>query len=413
MINTYDNVNRISVATGMGFGWDGNGNMVYMDDGINEWNYSYDLLNRLVKVRKDDSLSALYTYDVGGRRVKSWDTIDGVVDYVYSGLNIIDKIRSGAHEKHIYAGFMHLASISSGTVEYYHVDHLGSTRLKTDASGNAIYKSNYEPYGPEYGESGSEEFRYTGKQEDATGLYYFGARYYDPVTGRFTARDSVFGDLTDPQSLNRYVYCRNNPHKYTDPDGKYAQFILGAALLFSGAYMVRYTIGAIQGHYKFSMHEVAREGIKGAVTGGLVATGGVITCLAGGSIIVGAIVGGLTAASVAALEPAVGGVIDILNGKEPQEVREDVADEVMCKLKTGLLILGATTVSNIIDQSSGGASGAPYIVKSNNAAIGSLLEHEPRSTPTIPNDYLDTSIRYSNSQINTISKYVYEKWKVQ
>ncbi|MBN2335469.1 RHS repeat-associated core domain-containing protein [Candidatus Bathyarchaeota archaeon] len=86
--------------------------------------------------------------------------------------------------------------------------------------GGVIYESNYEPYGPGSGESGSEEYRYTGKQEDPTGLYYFGARYYDPVTGRFTTRDIIFGNLVDPQSLNRYSYCRNNPHKYIDPDGR-------------------------------------------------------------------------------------------------------------------------------------------------------------------------------------------------
>jgi len=39
-------------------------------------------------------------------------------------------------------------SNSSGTVEYYHVDHLGSTRLKTNSTGGVIYESNYEPYGP-------------------------------------------------------------------------------------------------------------------------------------------------------------------------------------------------------------------------------------------------------------------------
>jgi hypothetical protein len=62
-------------------------------------------------------------------------------------------------------------------------------------------------------------------------LYYFGARYYDPETGRFITRDTVFGDLTDPQSQNRYVYCRNNPQKYTDPDGNVFMYILGAGLL--------------------------------------------------------------------------------------------------------------------------------------------------------------------------------------
>jgi len=62
--------------------------------------------------------------------------------------------------------------------------------------------------------------QHTGKSEDPTGLYYFDARYYDPATGRFATRDTVFGDLADPQSLNRYVYCRDNSYKYTYPDGK-------------------------------------------------------------------------------------------------------------------------------------------------------------------------------------------------
>lgn len=71
--------------------------------------------------------------------------------------------------------------------------------------------------------TGSEDYRYTGKHEDPTDLYYFGARYYDPLVGRFTTRDTVFGSLSDPQSQNKYVYCLNNPHKYIDPDGKAAR----------------------------------------------------------------------------------------------------------------------------------------------------------------------------------------------
>lgn len=76
--------------------------------------YSYDPLNRLRIVTRDSVLSAVYTYDAGGRRVRSWDTVDGAVDYVYSGLNIIDEVSGGVHEKHIYAGGMHIASNATG-----------------------------------------------------------------------------------------------------------------------------------------------------------------------------------------------------------------------------------------------------------------------------------------------------------
>ena len=48
---------------------------------------------------------------------------------------------------------------------------------------------------------------------------YYGARYYDPALGTFLTPDTVVQDLYDPQTLNRYAYCRNNPIIYTDPTG--------------------------------------------------------------------------------------------------------------------------------------------------------------------------------------------------
>jgi RHS repeat-associated protein len=285
---TYDSVDRIASATGMGFTWDDNGNLLMWDDGSDDWAYRYDPENRLINVEKNSAASARYTYDAGGRRVRSWGAA-GTTDYVYSGFNVVDEIKGGAHEKHVYAGSMHIASVSSGTVEYFHVDHLGSTRLKTDASGNAIYESNYEPYGPEYGESGSEEFRYTGKQEDPTGLYYFGARYYDPVTGRFITRDSTFGDLSDPQSLNKYSYSKNNPHKYIDPDGKNPLIVAGfiAGALVSG------------GIYYYQTRD-----FKGAVIRGLI--GGVAGAVAGATFGMAAWIMAPNAASMVAAAGSLG-----------------------------------------------------------------------------------------------------------
>jgi len=54
----------------------------------------------------------------------------------------------------------------------------------------------------------------------ATGLYYIGARYYDPALGRWLSMDPQLGKLSAPQTLNRYVYCVNNPLRFTDPTGE-------------------------------------------------------------------------------------------------------------------------------------------------------------------------------------------------
>ena len=48
----------------------------------------------------------------------------------------------------------------------------------------------------------------------------YGARWYDPLTGRFLQPDTIVPEPFNPQSLNRYSYCLNNPIKYTDPTGQ-------------------------------------------------------------------------------------------------------------------------------------------------------------------------------------------------
>ena len=63
-------------------------------------------------------------------------------------------------------------------------------------------------------------YRFTGQREDGTiGLYFYKARYYDPVIGRFIQPDTIVPEPGNPQDLNRYVYVRNNPLKCTDPTG--------------------------------------------------------------------------------------------------------------------------------------------------------------------------------------------------
>jgi len=101
------------------------------------------------------------------------------------------------------------------------LDLIGSIRFVSSSTGSQVFSSNYVPYGPQYGASGTpDEFLYAGKIYDgSTGFYYFGARYYDPTIGRFVTQDSYSGVRADPQSLNRYVYARDNPMKFIDPNG--------------------------------------------------------------------------------------------------------------------------------------------------------------------------------------------------
>jgi RHS repeat-associated protein len=88
-------------------------------------------------------------------------------------------------------------------------------RYKYDCFGS-------EEYSEEKAGFGEDTKRFTGKEIDLeSGLQYFGARYYDPLVGRWTGKDQIFGKLRNPQSLNRYSYCFNNPLNGIDPDGKF------------------------------------------------------------------------------------------------------------------------------------------------------------------------------------------------
>ncbi len=62
--------------------------------------------------------------------------------------------------------------------------------------------------------------RFTGQyHEEALGLYFYGARWYDPLLGRFTQADTIIPDPSAPQAFNRYAYTLNNPLRYVDPSG--------------------------------------------------------------------------------------------------------------------------------------------------------------------------------------------------
>ncbi len=65
---------------------------------------------------------------------------------------------------------------------------------------------------------------YTGKpEEEALGLSYFGARWYNPKLGRFMGMDPVEAQAGNLHSFNRYAYANNNPYKFVDPDGQAAE----------------------------------------------------------------------------------------------------------------------------------------------------------------------------------------------
>jgi RHS repeat-associated protein len=110
-----------------------------------------------------------------------------------------------------------------------HHDFAGSAIGATDINGAVIWKEDYKPYGERVQNAplaaGNRQF-FTGKPLDAdTGLSYMGARYYDPAMGRFMGIDPVGFLEGNLHSFNRYAYANNNPYRYIDPNGMWAEDI--------------------------------------------------------------------------------------------------------------------------------------------------------------------------------------------
>ena len=105
---------------------------------------------------------------------------------------------------------------------FYHSDHLGSTSYITDDKANITQYDAYLPYGEllvdEHSSSEDLPYKFNGKQfDEETGLYYYGARYMNPITSLWYGVDPLAEKYL---MTGAYVYCGDNPIVLKDPDGR-------------------------------------------------------------------------------------------------------------------------------------------------------------------------------------------------
>jgi len=119
-------------------------------------------------------------------------------------------------------------------VTYYHTDMTGSPIAVSNEEGDLLWHEEYTDFGYRVPISGTDNdsvtnrVGFTGHLEEKVGdrqLVYAQQRYYDPILARFLSVDSASYEETLPQTVNRYAYGLNNPHRYTDPDGEFVFLI--------------------------------------------------------------------------------------------------------------------------------------------------------------------------------------------
>jgi RHS repeat-associated protein len=203
---SYDAANQLVNWNGVPISYDGNGNM--LSDGVNS--FTWDARNHMATLN-----GASLQYDAFGRRITN-----------PAGTSFVYDIANPAQEK---SGSTVMANLIAGATDEVFSradaagsftqlkDDLGSTLALADSTGNLVTSYTYDPFGRTTisGAASANVFQFTGRENDGN-LYYYRARYYNPVMGRFISPDQV-GFLGGDANL--YGYVHNSPINASDPSG--------------------------------------------------------------------------------------------------------------------------------------------------------------------------------------------------
>jgi len=213
--------------------FDAAGNVTNLqDDSGRQLSMTWDSRYRLTSVATNGTPAESYGYDALGRRISISD--GSTTSYlVYDGVQVIAETDSSGNLLKSYTygpGIDNILSMTvhgSTTSTYYYVkDHLGSVQAVVDASGTVVESYQYDAWGntsvfdgagnPLQASAIGNSFCWQGREYSwKTGLYYFRARWYDPVTARWLSNDPI----GISGGLNQYVFCANAPVMFRDPWG--------------------------------------------------------------------------------------------------------------------------------------------------------------------------------------------------
>lgn len=220
--------------------FDRHGNLQALQPGQSlQWN-TRDQLQSVTLVDRDNGPDdvELYRYSQGVRVHKRLETHTATVSHFHDvrylpGLEI--RTRDNGEELHLITLAIGLGNvrclhwvtgkppgINADQLRYTLDDHLGSCLMELDQQARLISHEGYYPFGATAWMAASsavevdyKTVRYSGKEMDVSGLYYYGARYYAQWLQRWVSADPA-GDV---DGLNLYGFVGNNPLRYVDPDG--------------------------------------------------------------------------------------------------------------------------------------------------------------------------------------------------
>jgi RHS repeat-associated protein len=218
---SYDANNRQLTFGNKTLAYDDNGNLQSITDSNGTTLYSWNAKNQLVGI-SGPSVNASFVYDGVGRREKK--TINGsLTEFLYDEVNPVQEISAATVLANVLTGlrmdeFFSRTDVVAGTTSHFVPDALGSALGLANDAGAVQTEYTFESFGKTsaIGNSNSNAFQYTGRENDGTGIYYYRTRYYHPQLQRFIGEDPIGLGSGD---INLYAYVFDNPVKSTDPLG--------------------------------------------------------------------------------------------------------------------------------------------------------------------------------------------------
>jgi RHS repeat-associated protein len=214
---TYDVANQLTSWNGTAVVNDANGRIT----NTGSTTYGWDARGSLASISGPTG-QLTFGYDALGRRAQRTNATTGLaLNYVYDNLNVVEEISAGsqiARQLNEFDPDTMLERTEAGSALTRLEDALGSTIALASDSGTLGTEYAYEAFGKTTVFGGSANaVQFTGRESDAADLYYYRARYYNPVIQRFLSPDPIGPHASD--GLNPYSYVNNAPTLATDPMG--------------------------------------------------------------------------------------------------------------------------------------------------------------------------------------------------